>query len=67
MSRSRDKKRLYERSCHNQYTYEISNFLSLVSYGFLVMSKVKVFANASDIAADGRTMTLAPQTFVPAR
>ena len=55
-----------ERSCHKEYTYEISIF-----NGLKVMAKVKVFvytANAdTDADADGRAMTLAPQTFVPAR
>ena len=47
----------YERSCHKEYTYEISIF-----NGLKVMAKVKVFVDA-----DGRAMTLAPRTFVPAR
>ena len=41
-------------------------YQSLVSCSFLIMSKVKVFAHASDIDTDGRAMTLAPQTFFPA-
>ena len=32
-----------------------------------VMAKVKVFVYAADADADGRAMTLAPRTFVPAR
>ena len=31
-----------------------------------VMAKVKVFVHASHADADGRAMTLAPQTYVPA-
>ena len=44
---------------------------SSIFNGWKVMTKVKVFvhtANADDDAdADGRAMTLAPRTFVPAR
>ena len=32
-----------------------------------VMAKVKVFVHASHADADGRAMTKAPRTFVPAR
>ena len=49
-----------ERYCHKEYTYESSIF-----NGFKVMAKVKVFVYAAN--ANGRAMTLAPRTFVPAR
>ena len=44
--------------------YESSIFI-----GLKVMAKVKVFvhATAADADTDGRAMTLAPRTFVPAR
>ena len=49
-----------------KYRYE-----SFTSIGLKVIGKVKVFvcaANAdTDADADGRAMTLAPRTFVPAR
>ena len=37
--------------------------------GLKVIAKVKVFVHAAnaDIDADGRAMTLAPRTFIPAR
>ena len=42
---------------------------SPISSGKKVMAKVKVFVHAShaDADADGRAMTLAPRTYVPAR
>ena len=42
---------------------------SSIFYGLKVMAKVKVFVHAAnaDADADGRAMTLAPRTFVPAR
>ena len=42
---------------------------SSILNGLKVMAKVKVFVYASnaDAEADARAMTLAPQTFVPAR
>ena len=42
---------------------------SSIINGLKVMAKVKVFAYAADADADtdGRAMTLAPRTFVPAR
>ena len=42
---------------------------SHISSGLKVMAKVKVFVYAvnADADADGRAMTLAPRTFVPAR
>ena len=57
-----------ERSCHMEYTYEISIF-----NGLKVMAKVKVFVHATnadtdaDAEADTRAVTLAPRTFLPAR
>ena len=51
-----------ERSCHREYTYEISIF-----NGLKVMTKVKVFVHATNADADTRAVTLAPRTFVPAR
>ena len=48
--------------------YESSIFI-----GLKVMAKVKVFVNAAnadtdtDVDANGRAVTLAPRTFVPAR
>ena len=43
-----------ERSCHKEYTYEISIF-----NGLKVMAKVKVFVHAAnaDADADARAMT----------
>ena len=49
-------KGLVTRNTHLKYESSILN-------GFKVMAKVKVFVHA----ADARAMTLAPQTFVPAR
>ena len=42
---------------------------SPITSGLKVMAKVKVFVYAADAGtdADGRAMTLAPLTFVPAR
>ena len=46
---------------------------SSIFYGLKVMAKVKVLFHAAnadantDTDADGRAMTLAPRTFVPAR
>ena len=53
-----------ERSCHKEYTYEISIF-----YELKVMAKFKVFVHAAntDADADGRAMTKAPRTFISAR
>ena len=67
-SRSRGQKLWYHvkglvtRNTHVQYE-------SSTSYGKKLMAKVKVFVNAAnaDADADGRAMTLAPRTFVPAR
>ena len=53
---------LCERSCHKEYTNEISIFNCLK-----VIAKVNVPAYAANDDADGRAMTLAPRTFVPAR
>ena len=55
-------KGLVTRNTHMQYESPISS-------GKKVMAKVKVFVHASnaDADADTRAMTLAPQTFVPAR
>ena len=57
-------KGLITRNTHVQYE-------SSTSYGKKVMAKVKVFVHAAnadaDTDADGRAMTLAPWTFVPAR
>ena len=39
---------------------------SPISSGLKVMTKVKVFVHAANADADGRAMTLAPRTFVPA-
>ena len=47
---------LRERSCHKEYTYEISIF-----NGLKVMAKVKVFVYAANADADGRAMTSAPR------
>ena len=41
--------------------YEISIF-----NGWKIMAKVKVFVHAANADADGRAMTLAPRTFIPA-
>ena len=40
-----------------------------ITYGLKVKAKVKVFVHAlhADADADGRAMTLAPRTYVPAR
>ena len=40
---------------------------SSIFNGLKVMAKVKVFVYAANADADGRAMTLAPRTFVPAR
>ena len=42
---------------------------SFIFYGLTVMAKVKVFVYAAnaDADTDGRVMTLAPRTFIPAR
>ena len=40
---------------------------SSIFNGWKVMTKVKVFVHATNADADGRAMTLAPRTFVPAR
>ena len=40
---------------------------SYILNGLQVMAKVKVFVYAANADADGRAMTLAPRTFVPAR
>ena len=40
---------------------------SYIFNGLKVMAKVKVFVYAAKADADGRAMTLAPRTFVPAR
>ena len=59
-----------ERSCHKEYTYEISIF-----NGLKVMAMVKVFVYAANMAntdaeadtdAYDRAMTLALRTFIPA-
>ena len=42
--------------------YESSIFI-----GLKVMAKVKVFVYAANTDGDGRAMTLAPRTYVPAR
>ena len=38
---------------------------SFIFHGLQVMAKVTVFSHATD--ADGRAVTLAPRTYVPAR
>ena len=40
---------------------------SPTSYGLKVMPNVKVFVHATHADEDTRAMTLAPQTYVPAR
>ena len=40
---------------------------SSIFYGLKVMAKVFVHAANADADADGKAMTLAPRTFVPAR
>ena len=50
-------KGLVTRNTHVQYESPITS-------GFKVMAKVKVFVHATDADADGRTMTLAPRTYV---
>ena len=37
---------------------------SLITSGFKVITKVKVFVQASQADADGRAMTLAPRTYL---
>ena len=53
-----------ERSCHKEYTYEIS-----ILNGLKVMAKVIVFVHVSNADAEAATtaLTLAPRTFIPAR
>ena len=58
-----------ERSCYKEHMCKSSIFNCLK-----VMAKVKVFVHAANAAnadanadTDGRAMTLAPRTFVPAR
>ena len=55
-------KGLIIRNTHMKYESSIFN-------SWKVMAKVKVFVHAANADADanGRAMTLAPQTFVPAR
>ena len=52
-----------ERSCHKEYTMQ---YESPIKSGLKVMAKVKVFVHATDADADadGRAMTLAPQTYM---
>ena len=40
---------------------------SYILNGLKVMAKVKVIVDAANADANGRAMTLAPRTFVPAR
>ena len=57
-----------ERSCHKEYHVQ---YESPITSGLKVMAKVKVFVHSANFNAntdvDGRAMTLAPWTFVPAR
>ena len=50
-------KGLATRNKHVQYE-------SFILDGLKVMAKVKVFVHATDADTDGRTMTLAPQTYL---
>ena len=42
------------------------NYESFICNGLKVMAKVKVFVHGANADTDGRAMTLAPRTFVPA-